>query len=102
MNCVESEFEAIRNTELVENVMTMVFHRLFADEKLFADFAVAETLGYELNDLFLSFTQERLFAALAGLRGLLKRIDHFGGHAVVEPDLTVENLADTFHQQVAG
>ena len=57
MDGVESKFEAIRDTELVENVVQMVFHRLFADEELFADLPVAETLSYELNDFLLAFTE---------------------------------------------
>jgi hypothetical protein len=102
MDSVEGKFEPVRNAELVENIMKMVFHRLFADEKLFANLAVAETLGHKLNDFLLAFAEQWLLASLAGLGGLLESIDDFGGHAIVEPNFSVENLADAFHQQVAG
>src|SRR5579863_1875280 len=65
---VESELEAIGDAELVENIVQVVFHRLFADEKLLADFAVAEALRDELNDFLFAVAEERLFAALSGFR----------------------------------
>ena len=64
---VESEFEAIGNAKLVENIVQVIFYGLLADEKFFADFLVAETLGDELNDFFFAVAEERLFAARAGL-----------------------------------
>ena len=102
MDSVEGEFEAVGDAEFIENIMQMVLNRLFADKKLFPDFAVAETLGYELYNFFLAVTEQRFLATLAGFRGLLKRVDHLGGHAIVEPDFSVENFPYAFHQQIAG
>jgi hypothetical protein len=57
MDSVEGEFEAVGDTEFIENIMQVVLHRLFADKKLFPDFAVAESLGYELYNFFLAVTK---------------------------------------------
>src|ERR1700733_11054770 len=99
VNRVEGEFQAVGDSPLVENIVEMVFYRLCTDEELLADFTVAEALCYELYDLFLAVAEQRLLAALPGFRRLLKRVDHFGGHAIVEPDFSVENLAYALHQQ---
>ena len=97
MDSVESEFETVGNSEFIENIVQVIFHRLFADEEFFADFAVAESLRDKLNDFFFAVAQQRLFAALAGLRRLLESVNHFRGHAVIEPDFAVGNLANAFH-----
>ena len=102
MDSVESEFEAVGNPEFIEDIVQVIFHGLFADEKLFADFAVAEALRDKLNDFFFAVAQQRLFAALAGLCGFLESVNHFRSHAIIQPDFTVGDFADAFHQQVAG
>jgi len=99
---VESEFEAIGNAKLVENIVQVIFYGLLADEKFFADFLVAEALGDELNDFFFAVAEERLFAARAGLGGLRESFHDFGGHAIVEPDFAGMNAVDTFHEKVGG
>src|SRR6059058_4928968 len=65
----------------------MIFYGLLGDEKFFADFLVAEALRDELNDFFLAVAEQRLFAARTCLAGLRKRLHHFSGHTIVEPDL---------------
>src|SRR5579871_2769300 len=101
MDRVKRKFEAIGNTELIENIVEVVFHRLFADEKFFADFAVAEALGHKLDDFFFALAEQRLFAALAGFRRLFERFHYFGRHAVIEPDFAIVNLANALQQQIA-
>src|ERR1700685_2197935 len=90
---VESQFEAVGNAELVEDVVQVIFYRLFADEELFADFAGAEALGDGRDNFFFAFAEQRLFAALAGFSGFLEGVDYLGGHAVIEPDFAVKDLA---------
>ena len=99
---VEGEFEAVGNAEFVENIVQVILYGLFADEELFADFAVAEALGDQLNDFFFAIAEQRLFAARAGFGGLLEGVDHFGGHAIVQPDFAVVDFADALQQQIAG
>jgi hypothetical protein len=99
---VESEFEAIGNAKLVENIVQVIFYGLLADEKFFADFLVAETLGDELNDFFFAVAEERLFAARAGLGRFGESFHDFGGHAIVEPDFAGVNAMNTFYEQVRG
>ena len=91
MDGVEREFEAIGNAELIEDVVQMVFHRLLADEELFADFLIAETLGDELHDFFFAIAEERLFAARARLGRFREGFHDFSGHAIVEPDFSGMN-----------
>src|ERR1700722_19959077 len=99
---VEREFEAVGNAEFIEDVVQMVFYGLLADEELFADFLVAEALSDELHDFFFAIAEQRLFAALTGLRGFRESFHDLGGHAIVEPDLTGENTVDAFYEQVGG
>ena len=54
MDCVKRELKAVGDAELVENVVEMILDGLLGDEELFADFLVAETLGYQLHDFFFS------------------------------------------------
>jgi len=63
---VEREFKTIGNTELVENIVQVILDGLLADEKLLADFLVAETLSDELHDFFFAIAEKGLFAARAG------------------------------------
>ncbi len=99
---VEGEFEAVGDAEFVEDVVKVVFYGLLADEKFFADFLVAETLGDKLDDLFFAVAEEGLFAARAGFGGLRESFHDFGGHAIVEPDFASVNAMDTFNEQVRG
>ena len=43
---VEGQFEAVGDAELIEDVVQVIFHRLFADEEFLSDFAVAEALSH--------------------------------------------------------
>ena len=54
MDCVERQFEAIRDTELVKDVVQVILYSLLADEEPFADFLVVKALSDELNDFHLS------------------------------------------------
>ena len=99
---VEGEFEAVGDAKLVEDVVQVVFYGLLADEKFFADFLVAETLGDELDDFFFAVAEQRLFAARAGLGGFRERLHDFGGHAVIEPDFAGVNAVNALYQQVGG
>jgi len=65
VNGVEGQFQAIGNTELVENIVEVIFHRLFADEQFFAYFAIAKSLRDKLHDFFFAITEQGLLAALA-------------------------------------
>src|SRR5689334_11980702 len=80
---VQRQFEAVGDTELVKNIVQMIFYGLFGNEKFFADFLVPETLRDELHNFFLAIAEQRLLAARACLARLRKRLHHFGGHAIV-------------------
>jgi hypothetical protein len=54
MNGVERQFEAIRDAELIENIVQVIFYGLLRNEKFFADFFVAESLGHQLHNFFLA------------------------------------------------
>src|SRR5437660_7819398 len=99
---VEGQLEPVRNPELVENVMEVVFDGLFADEELFPDFLVPVALGNQLNDLFLAVAEQGLFAARAVVGGLGEGLHHLRGHAVVEPDLAGVHPINALDQQVGG
>src|SRR6266481_7426764 len=81
---VQREFEAVGDAELVENVVEMILDGLLGDEKFFADFFVAESLGDELHDFFFAVAEQGFFAARPGFGGLRKRFHDLRGHAVIE------------------
>ena len=88
VDCVECEFEAVRNSKLVKNVMQMILYGRLANEKLFTYFLVTKALGHELDNLLLAFTEKMFFAARPGFRRLGKSFHHFSGHAVIQPDFS--------------
>jgi hypothetical protein len=102
MDGVESQFEAIGNAELVEDVVQVIFHRLFADEELFADFLIAEALRDELHDFFFSIAEQWLFAPRAGFGRFRECLHDLGGHAIVEPDFAGENAMNALHEKIGG
>jgi hypothetical protein len=99
---IQRKFEAVGDTEFVEDVVEMVLDGLLGDEKFFADFFVAETLGDELDDFFFAVAEEGLFAARAGFAGLRKRFHDFGGHAIVEPDFAGVHAMNAFYEKIGG
>ena len=99
---VEGEFQAIRDAEFVEDVVQVIFDGLLGDEKLLADFLVAETLGDELDDFFFAVGEQRLFAARAGLGRFRESLHDFGGHAIIEPNFAGVNAVNALYEQVGG
>src|SRR6266403_4760077 len=65
---VERQFQAVRNAELVEDVVEMVLHRLLADEHLFGHLFVLVPLRDQGDDFALAGTQRATLAALAARR----------------------------------
>jgi hypothetical protein len=102
VDCVEGQFEAVGDAEFVEDVVEMILDGLLGDEKLFADFLVAETLGDELDDLFFAVAEQRLFAARAGFAGFRKCFHDFGGHAVVEPDFSGVHAMNALDEKIGS
>src|SRR5712664_182667 len=102
MNRIQRQFEAVGDAELIKDIVQMVFDSLFGDEKLFADFLVAETLRDKLHNFFFAVAEQRLFAARPGFAGLGKRLHDLSSHAVVEPDFAGMHAMNTFHQEVGS
>jgi hypothetical protein len=99
---IKGEFEAVGDTELVENIVQVILYGLFADEKFFADFLVAEALSDELHNFFLAVAEKWLFAARARLRRFREGLHDLCGHAVIEPDFAGVNAMNAFDEQVGG
>jgi hypothetical protein len=99
---VESEFEAVGDAKLIENIVEMVLDGLLGDEEFFADFFVAKTLRDELNDFFFAVAKQGLFAARAGFAGFRKRFHDFRSHAVVEPDFAGVHAMNALDQKIGG
>ncbi len=102
MNGIQRQFEAVGDAELVEDVVQVVLDGLLGDEKFFADFLVAETLGDELDDFFFAVAEQGFLAARAGFAGLREGFHDFGGHAIVEPDFAGVYAMNTFYQEIGG
>ena len=100
MDRVQSQFQAVGHTELVEDVVEMVLHRLFGNEELFANLLVAETLGHELHDFLFAVAKKRLFTTRPGLGRLGESLHDFSRHTIVEPDFPGVNTMDALHQEI--
>src|SRR6202521_1268776 len=84
MDCIERQFEAVRNAELVKDVVQVILYGLLAYEELFADFFVVKALSDELNDFHLAVAEEWLIAPRTGFGRCRKGIEHFGGRVAIE------------------
>ena len=102
MDRVEGKLKAVRDAELVENIVEVILYSLLRDEKLFADFLVAETLGDELDDFFFPVAEKRLFATGAGLGRFGEGFHDLCGHAIVEPDFAGMDAVNGLDEQVGG
>jgi hypothetical protein len=49
---IQRQLQAIRDPQLIEDIVQVVFHGLLGDEQFFADLLVSEALRHELHDLF--------------------------------------------------
>jgi hypothetical protein len=99
---IQRQLEAVGHAELVEDVVQMVFDGLFGDEKLFADFLVAEALRDELHNFLLAVAEQRLFAARTGFAGLRESLHDLGSHAVIEPDFAGMHAMNALHKKIGG
>src|SRR3970282_1770929 len=79
---VKGQLKPVRDAEFVKDIVQMVFHRLLADEELFANLAVAEALSDMLHNLFLAVAEQRLVAFHALLGGLGKGATELRHHAL--------------------
>ena len=102
MDCVERQFEAVRNAELVKDVAQVMLYGRLANQELFANFFVLKTLGDELNDFHLAVAEERLFTTRTGFGRCRKGIDHFGGHAAIQPNSTSMHAMYAFYEEIDG
>ena len=51
--------QPVRNTQLIENIVQMILHRLFADEHPLGHFLILETLRHQDDNLPLALTERR-------------------------------------------
>src|ERR1017187_4072912 len=102
MDCVERQFEAVRDAELVKDVVQVILYSLLADEELCADFFVLAALSDELNNFHLAVAEERLFTTRTGFGRCRKGIDHLGGHVAVEPNFSSMHAMYAFYEEVDG
>jgi hypothetical protein len=54
---VQRQFEPVRNSQLVENIVEVVFDCLFANEELFPDLFIPVTLCDQLHDFFFAIAE---------------------------------------------
>ena len=65
MNGVEGQFQPVGNTQLVEDVMQMVLHRLLTDEHPLGHFFIFEALCHEHDDLAFAMAESGALIANA-------------------------------------
>src|ERR1035437_2809337 len=102
MDCVERQFEAVGDTELVKDVVQVILYGLLADEELFADFLVVKALSDLLNDFHLAVAEERLFTTRTGFGRCRKGIDDLGGHVAIQPNFTSVHAMYAFYEEIDG
>src|ERR1700681_3536262 len=97
VNSIESELEAVGNTQLIEDIVQMVLDGLFADEHLFSHLFVLVSLGDKLDYLSLALAQRGSLTGFAGtgtatLAGYRELSHHGGGSVRIQPDFSTMNL----------
>src|ERR1700730_14476049 len=100
MNCVERQFEAVGNAELVKDVMEVILYGLLANKELFADFLVLKALSDELDDFHLTVAEKRFFTTRTGFGGRRKDTDHLSGHVAIEPNFTSMYAMYAFYEEI--
>src|ERR1035437_4537234 len=102
MDCVERQFEAVGDTELVKDVVQVILYGLLADEELFSDSFVLKAPSDELDNFQLAVAEERLFFTRTGFGRCRKGIDDFGGHAAIERNFTSMHAMYAFYEEIDG
>src|ERR1017187_3044711 len=100
MDCVERQFEAVGDAELVKNVVKVILYGIVADEELFADSLVLKALSDELDNFQLAVAEKRLFFTRTGFGRCRKGIDDFGGHAAIERHFTSMHSMNAFYEEI--
>ena len=57
VNGVKCELQPVRNSQLIENIVQVVFDCLFADEELFPDLFISIALCDELHNFFFAIAE---------------------------------------------
>src|SRR5579864_1208248 len=101
---IEREFETVGNTQLIEDIVQMVLHGLFADEHLFSHLFVLISLGDKLDYLSLTLAQWGSLACFAGTGtptlARHRELSHHSGRSVrVQPDFPTMNLPNALDDQ---
>jgi hypothetical protein len=108
---VKGQFQAVRDAQLVEDVVQVVLHRLLADEHLLGHLFILETLGYQRHNLALALAQRRAFAITgrSGLRGgrrcfvIGHKLPDYGRRGMrIQPDLSRMHFANALDEQLGG
>ena len=102
MDCIESQFEPVGDSDLVKDVVQVIFYGLHANEELFSNFFVLKALGDELNNFHLAVGEERFFATRTGFGRCRKGIDHFGGHVAIQPNFVSMHAMYAFYEEIDG
>jgi hypothetical protein len=63
VNGIESKFQPVGNSQLVEDIMQTILDRQFGDEKFFPDLLVPVTLRHQLHDHFFAIAEQRRILA---------------------------------------
>src|SRR5690349_17011462 len=92
VNRIQGELKAVGNTQLVEDVVKVVLHRLLTDEHLLRHLAILVALGDQADNFPFALTQgAALSVACSWVRSQnfarSGELPHYGGSCVrVEPD----------------
>jgi hypothetical protein len=60
VNGIQSKFQPVRDSQLVEDIVKPILDRQFRDEEFVADLVVPITLRHQLHDRFFTIAQQGL------------------------------------------
>src|ERR1019366_4712317 len=100
MDSMEHQFEAVRDAELVIDVVKVIPYGIVADEELFSDSFVLKAPSDELDNFQLAVAEKRLFFTHTGFGRCRKGIDDFGGHAAIERNFTSMHAMNAFYEEI--
>ena len=101
VNGIESKFQPVGDAKFVEDVMQVIFDRLFADEEFSRDLFVPATLRHQLHDLLFAIAEQCFIPARPFVGTLAESLHHLGGDVIVQPNFAAVDPVDALDQQIA-
>ena len=101
VNGIKSKFQPVGDSQLVEDIVQMIFDRLFADKEFSPNLFVPVTLRHELHNLLFAIAEQRFIPPRPVIGTLGESFHNLGCDVTVHPNFAAVDPVDAFDQQIA-